>query len=158
MINRMLGSVSLLVMLCVSMMPVYADTGFSVVKTISINHVGDPRKNDGIHKEAIAFRYGLDDTHAFSIGYFENSQRKDAFLLGYNYTYHKTPRYELTANLYLANNYDDTYVDLIPTVEFIPLLGLNWHLTSKIDFVMEGIPVPGSSPYVLLQTGLSYRF
>jgi hypothetical protein len=135
-----------------------AETPWSVIKTLSINHVGDPRNNDGFHAEAFGIGYALNDSHALKLGFFENSQKRDSVLVGYSYTYRDTPDYDLTANLYFADSYDDTYFKLIDSVEMIPLLGLNWHLTNKVDLILEGIPVPGSDPYFLLQTGLSYRF
>lgn len=138
--------------------PVQADTPWSVIKTLSINHVGDPRSNDGIHLEAFGLSYAINDKHALKLGFFENSQKSDSVLVGYSYTYRQTQNYDLTANLYFANNYDDTYFGLIESVELIPLLGINWHITKNIDLVLEGIPVPGSDPYFLLQTGLSYNF
>ncbi len=137
---------------------VQAEPSWSIVKTLSINHVGDPRNNDDFHAEAIGISYAFNDTHAVKLGYFENSQKRDSYLVGYTYTFSSGPNFDFTGNVYLANNYDDTYFGLIDSVELIPLLGINWHLTKDIDFVAEGIPVPGSDPYFLLQTGLSYRF
>ncbi len=136
----------------------HAETPWSVIKTLSINHVGDSRNNDGFHPEAFGLSYAINKNHALKLGFFENSQKRDSVLVGYSYTYRDTPKYDLTANLYFANKYDDTYFELIDSVEMIPLLGLNWHLTNDIDLIFEGIPVPGSEPYFLLQTGLSYRF
>ena len=137
---------------------VYAESPWSITKTLSINHVGDPRNNDGLHAEAFGITYAINDVHAVKLGYFENSQKRDSALLGYSYTYRDTEHYALTANLYFANNYEDTYFKLIDSVEMIPLLGINWHITKDVDLVFEGIPVPGSDPYFLLQTGLSYNF
>lgn len=138
--------------------PALAESSWSVIKTLSINHVGDPRNNDGFHPEAFGLSYAINDAHALKLGFFENSQKRDSVLVGYSYTYRDTPDYDLTANLYFADSYEDTYFKLIDSVEMIPLLGLNWHLTDNIDLVLEGIPVPGSDPYFLLQTGISYRF
>lgn len=148
-------------MLCLTFLlaaNVQAESAWSVIKTLSINHIGDSRNNDGFHGEAFGINYDFNDTHAIKLGYFENSQKRDSYSIGYTYTFITTPHYDLTGNLYLANNYDDTYFGLIKSVELIPLLGINWHLTKDIDFIAEGIPVPGSEPYFLLQTGLSYRF
>lgn len=145
-----------LIFMCVT--HVQAEPSWSVVKTLSINHVGDPRNNDGFHAEAIGISYAFNDTHAVKLGYFENSQKRGSYLVGYTYTFSSGQNFDFTGNLYLANNYDDTYFGLIDSVELIPLLGINWHLTKNIDFIAEGIPVPGSDPYFLLQTGLSYRF
>ena len=66
---------------------VQAEPSWSVIKTLSINHVGDPRNNDGFHAEAIGISYAFNDIHAVKLGYFENSQKRDSYLLGYTYTF-----------------------------------------------------------------------
>lgn len=73
--------------------PVLAESSWSAIKTLSINHVGDPRNNDGFHPEALGLSYAINDSHALKLGFFENSQKRDSVLVGYSYTYRDTPRF-----------------------------------------------------------------
>ncbi|SEA41753.1 hypothetical protein SAMN05660964_01554 [Thiothrix caldifontis] len=129
--------------------------GWSVTKVMTVNHFGSPSENDGFRPESFLFEKELDSRRNLLIGYVENSKGRSGPTIGYSKTFYQNKRFTLAGKVQVTSNYEGAALGVIP----IPLMSTRYHLSKKIDVMLDAVPVPGGDePFVLVITGINIDF
>ncbi|WGZ94426.1 MAG: hypothetical protein QJT81_00100 [Candidatus Thiothrix putei] len=129
--------------------------GWSVTKVMTVNHFGSPSENDGFRPESFLFEKKLDSRRNLLIGYVENSKGRSGPTIGYSKAFYNNGRFTLAGKVQVTSNYEDAALGVIP----IPLMSTRYHLSKKVDVILDAVPVPsGDEPFVLVITGINIDF
>lgn len=127
---------------------------WSVTKVVSLNHVFSPSDNDGWRPESFVLEKAINERNYYSIGILENSEERLGLILGYSSIFYQREKFNLHRSLYLSSNYER-----LPPVMPVPMVGIRYHLTPKVDLVAQATPVPDpKDAYVIFMTGVNIDF
>ncbi|WP_139282164.1 hypothetical protein [Thiothrix caldifontis] len=125
-----------------------------MTKVISLNHIFSPSDNDGWRLESVVLEKAINDRSYYSIGILENSEERLGLVLGYSNIFYQRKKFTLHRSFYLSSNYKR-----LPAVMPVPMAGIRYHLTPKVDLVAQATPVPDpKDAYVIFMTGVNIDF
>ncbi len=138
-----------------SLLPIEGVFGdWSVTKVVSLHHVFSPSDNDGWRPESVVFEKAINERSYHSVGILENSEERLGLILGYSTIFYQREKFTLHRSLYLSSNYKR-----LPVVMPVPMVGIRYHLTPRVDLVAQATPVPDpKDAYVIFMTGFNVDF
>lgn len=125
---------------------------WSYTQILTVHHLGKTRANDGLRRDSFLLEDQLNANNRLSIGYIENSEGRHGLSLGYAHDFYQSSALDITGKLQVVSNYKQESSSILP----LPLLGMRYHMTKKLNLEIEGMYAPlKHQPYTLLIIALN---